>query len=436
MDGASKESRVRRILLPVIMFGVLAGGALPAPVLARPVNPDPWEHFNRRNYVINAWLDRKIIRPVAFLSHGLTPGFIGKGIHNITTNLKEPVVILNDFLQIRPLAALKAVFRLAVNSTIGIVGAIDVAAKLRVPHHPNGFGDTLGRYGVGPGPYIFLPVLGPSDLRDLFGTTVDTASNPMTWVRYDANVDLTVGATVIGGLNTRAEADPDLKALLSDAADPYATLRSTWLQMRQGEVDDKHALPALPDLGDPAAPADQPPPPPSSAPAPADPLADPGAAPDQPHAFLSLPDQQGRNADGHVAGPLEQGQRQGKLGPQAEQGTDHGVGALLHPNAHGSEESHAADRAHQALDGQYGFQTDVHPGQAQGQPGADGAGDPRREMKADRGGDAPGVGVERVQGPADEAGAAGGGWNKSLRHPLDQMDAATLQGDEPDGGER
>ena len=430
---------MRRTLLPFILVGVLACGGVSTPVFARGANPDPWEHFNRRNYVINAWIDRKIIRPLALLSHGLTPGFIGKGIHNITTNLKEPVVILNDFLQLRPVPALKSVFRLAVNSTIGIVGAIDVAARLHVPHHPNGFGDTLGRYGVGPGPYIFLPVLGPSDLRDLVGTGIDTASNPMTWVRYAANVDLTVGVTVIGGLNTRAEADPDLKALLSDAADPYATLRSTWLQMRQGEVDDKHALPALPDLGDPAAPTDLPTPAPEptppGAPAPTDPLTDPGAAPDQPHALLSLPDQQGRNADGHVAGPLEQGQRQGKLGPQAEQGTDHGVGALLHSNAHGSEEGHAADRAHQALDGQHGLQADVHPGEAQGQPGADGAGDPGCEMGADRGRDSSGIVIERVQGPTDETGAAGCGWNESLRQPLDEMHAATLQGDEPDGGD-
>jgi len=339
---------VRRKIIPIVVI-VLVVGADAACAAAPVANGDPWERFNRRNYTINAWLDRHIIRPLAFLIHGPTQGVVGRGIHNITSNLKEPVVILNDLLQIRPVAAFKAVFRLATNSTLGVLGAVDVAVKLHVPHHPNGFGDTLGRYGIGPGPYLYLPLLGPSDPRDLFGAGVDAASAPMTWLRYPYKTIVSTSVGVVGGLNERAEADEDLKALLADAADPYATLRSTYLQARQGEIDDKHVLPtALPDLGDPATP------PAPNVPIQADPsVGGPIASPDQPHAFLALPDQQGGKAHHDVAATLEQGQGQGKLGAEAKDRADQSVGAFLNTYAHGGQEGGAAYGADQALDRQH-----------------------------------------------------------------------------------
>ena len=365
---------MRRTLLPVLLCGVALGACSHMPSakldvgttgIAAPMrparNPDPWESFNRQNYYVNSWLDRHIIRPLALFSQGITPGVIGKGIHNITSNLKEPVVAFNDILQIRPVQALRAMTRMVVNSTVGIAGVLDVAAKIPIPHHGNGFGNTLGRYGVGPGPYLYLPVLGPSDLRDLFGTGIDTMSDPINWapytapstfVRYIPNVYLTGGFGLVNGLNTRAEADIDLETLLGSATDPYATLRSTYLQLREGEVDDKHALPDLPDIGDPALDPLAPPAPP---PAPTPPAAEsslggPAPAVDQPHALLSLPPQQGRNADPDVARALEQGQGQGKFGTQTEQGPDQSVGALLYPDPHRGEKSGAADGAHEALD--------------------------------------------------------------------------------------
>ena len=363
MQRLSEESRVRRTLLSVLLCGValtacstvspqgpaLTGGP------ARARNPDPLESFNRQNFYVNGWLDRHIIRPVAMFAQGITPGVIGKGIHNITANLKEPVVAFNDLLQLRPAQALRAMTRMTVNSTVGIAGALDVAAKIPIPRHDNGFGNTLGRYGVGPGPYLYLPILGPSDLRDLFGTGVDTMSDPINWapytapstfVRYIPNVYLTGGFGIVNGLDTRAEADGDLQTLLGNAADPYATLRSTYLQLRQGEVDDKHAIPALPDIGDPLAPEE---PAKSATPAarPAEPsVGGVGAPTDQPHALLGLPEQQGRDADSDVARALKQGDGEGKFGPQPEHGPDESVGALLYPDAHWGEKGGAADGAH------------------------------------------------------------------------------------------
>jgi phospholipid-binding lipoprotein MlaA len=252
------------------------------------------------------------------------------------------VVVVNDLLQMRPAKAAASVARLAINLTAGLLGTIDMATRVGVPYHPNGFGDTLGRYGVGPGPYIFLPLLGPSDVRDLFGAGVDVASTPLFYIAYPYKTDSNITVAAVGGLATRAEADSDLTALMSDAADPYATLRSTYLQSRQGEIDDKQVLPALPDMGDPATP-----PTPSAA---NGLVAD--VRLDHAQAFETLPDQQGRDADGQVAAALEQGQGQGKIGSEAEEGAEQDVGALLDADAHGGDEGGAAHRADQALDGQ------------------------------------------------------------------------------------
>ncbi|MGI9170618.1 MAG: MlaA family lipoprotein, partial [Caulobacteraceae bacterium] len=212
--------------VPAVAALCVAGAAA-----ARPATPaDPWESLNRRGYAINGVLDRILIRPAAMLYRALTPGAIGKGLHNAVTNLGEPLVFINDVLQLRPRRAAEATVRFAVNSTVGLAGLIDVVARDGIVHHDSGFGDTLGRYGVKPGPYLFVPVIGPSTVRDLFGAGVDIVTDPVHWANYPYRTEIGVGDTVIGGLDTRAAADDQLEAILADAADPYATLRSVYLQ--------------------------------------------------------------------------------------------------------------------------------------------------------------------------------------------------------------
>jgi phospholipid-binding lipoprotein MlaA len=276
--------------------------ALVGPVRAAVGNPDPFEHFNRRNYALNAKLDKALIRPLSRVSSGLTPGPIGRAIHNVLRTLNEPIVILNDLLQIRPARAAKSAVRLVVNATVGLLGTVDVAKSIGVPYHPNGFGDTLGHYGVKPGPYLYLPVLGPSDVRDLFGGAVDTVSTPIFFVRYAYKDDVVLTLDIVGGLNERANVDSELSVLLGDAADPYATLRSTYLQARQGEIDGDATPAALPDIGSPGAdvpPAAVPPTPDASG------LGQPGLAPDQADPLHPLPDEKGGHPDDQVPGPLE-----------------------------------------------------------------------------------------------------------------------------------
>ncbi len=136
----------------------------------------------------------------------------------------------------------------------GLAHLFDVATKrLGLVHQPNSFSTTLGRYGVAAGPYLYLPVLGPSSVRGAIGSGVDGALNPIYWPPYAQTTTVAAGSAVVGGLDLRVEADGPLKALVDDAIDPYATLRSAYLQSQQSLVDgDLIPLKSLPDYDEPA----------------------------------------------------------------------------------------------------------------------------------------------------------------------------------------
>ncbi|MHB8528125.1 MAG: MlaA family lipoprotein [Caulobacteraceae bacterium] len=239
---------------------LVASLAALAPFAAQAASPgDPWEGFNRKIFIVSAVLDKLIVGPLSKLYRAVTPGPIGKGLHNLIVNLSEPVVIANDVLQFRPRRAIAASVRLGINTTLGVGGLIDVTAK-HDPHHDNGFADTLGHYGVRPGPYLFFPFIGPSSVRDLFGTAVDAVSDPLHIVNYPYRSQVSLARTSVGALDQRAAAQDQLEGILSGAADPYATLRSVYLQQRQSEITGAEAIPALPDIeATPAAPLKPPP---------------------------------------------------------------------------------------------------------------------------------------------------------------------------------
>ncbi len=264
------------------------------PERGRHAKGDPWERLNRKIYKFHIALDRAIFRPTALGYKSIIPKFLRVGIRHFLSNLTEPIVFLNDLLQLKPKRAIKTFARFAINSTVGIGGTLDVAKTARLPHRNNGLGNTLARYGVGPGPYLFLPFIGPTDLRDLLGGQTDNLVLPLAIGTPFNRFDYQVSSFVVDGLDRRAENDAGFKALLTGAADPYATLRSVYQQSRAAEIDDikgKSATSGLDDpLLDPAdAPADSPAAqgdagtmPGAVAPTPADPPADPGAPPPPP----------------------------------------------------------------------------------------------------------------------------------------------------------
>lgn len=259
-------SNIRRMVSLVALAAALE---VAAPAMAQPASQpatvvvtapagggvnDPLEHSNRRLFAFNEALDRIIVRPAAVFLHHATPRPLRVATGNFLRNLSEPVVALNDVLQARPGAAGKAGARFVINSTVGVGGLADVATKAGVQHHDNGFALTLGRWGVGPGAYLYAPVFGPSSVRDSLGTLLDLASNPFSYIGVPASVMLAPSAA--GGLETRASLDGDLKSLHAVSTDPYATLRSFYLQSQEAKVTGgRIEVDKLPDFGEPMDPS-------------------------------------------------------------------------------------------------------------------------------------------------------------------------------------
>lgn len=254
---------------------------------------DPLEGFNRTMFGIHQGIDHAVFRPAAMGYKQVVPRPLRSGLRNALSNLTEPFIFVNFLLQGKPGKAVETLGRFVVNSTFGVGGLFDVAKTkdFKLPHRPNGFGTTLAFYGVGPGPYIFLPFIGPTTLRDLLGNSADDALLPLVAGKPFNSMEYQLITGGIGGLDLRAESDADLRALFDGAADPYATLRSVYLQNRAAEVEEakghaatapQQAAPELTDpLNDPELTGTQPEPPApqSDAPELRDPLDDPEGTP-------------------------------------------------------------------------------------------------------------------------------------------------------------
>jgi phospholipid-binding lipoprotein MlaA len=135
--------------------------------------PDPWEGFNRTMYRFNYRFDRYVFLPAVSAYQAVMPDFAEKGVHNFFTNFRQISTLINSILQFEGAKALETTSRLLVNTTIGILGLFDWASPMGIPYHQEDFGQTLGVWGVGSGPYLVLPLLGPSSVRDGTGLLVD-----------------------------------------------------------------------------------------------------------------------------------------------------------------------------------------------------------------------------------------------------------------------
>lgn len=206
--------------------------------LAQQIKPDsdPLEPINRVSFAISMVFDKLILRPVALTYLKVAPKPLRDGMRNILSHWGAPIIFANDLLQLKPKRAIRTVGRFLINTLLGIGGLFDVAKgkRFNLPHHGNRFSNTLAMYGVKPGPYFYFPILGPTTLRD----QLDRVQGYVPGI--DNPVFRNGRGSVFGyllGLEDRATSDQDLKALLEDSVDPYATFRTTWLQDRQGEVE-------------------------------------------------------------------------------------------------------------------------------------------------------------------------------------------------------
>jgi phospholipid-binding lipoprotein MlaA len=198
---------------------------------------DPLEPMNRKLYAINDTIDTYAVKPVAKGYAAVVPSTVRTHIGNVLSNLNLPVVFLNDILEAKSRRAGDSLVRFVLNSTIGLGGIFDPAGSLGYKPHEADFGITFAIWGFGEGPYLYLPVLGPSGPRDAAGFGVGVISDPFFWVGQGAIVTA-LGWTrySVNLVNTRASLLKPIDEVKRMALDPYATFRSLYRQHRDSVI--------------------------------------------------------------------------------------------------------------------------------------------------------------------------------------------------------
>ncbi|MCH2547337.1 MAG: VacJ family lipoprotein [Alphaproteobacteria bacterium] len=191
---------------------------------------DPFETVNRGIFKFNEVFDTVLMKPVAKTYVYVVPQFGRDRVHNAVTNLTEPVSMLNGFLQGDPERGFTSMWRFIINSTLGVAGLFDFAGhNFDLTHKDEDFGQTMGVYGWGHGPYIVLPIFGPSSGRDAFGRVVDIFSNPFN---YSPSDEFVYGRAIVTAIDARSRNLDLVEEIYRNSVDPYATIRSAYAQRR------------------------------------------------------------------------------------------------------------------------------------------------------------------------------------------------------------
>jgi phospholipid-binding lipoprotein MlaA len=197
---------------------------------------DPWEDFNRSHFGGHVFLQTNVIDPIEHVYTGVTPTFLRVMVHNFLTNLDSPKIFANDVLQLKAGYAAGTATRFVVNSSVGVAGLLDVATHIGISYHDNDFGQTLARYGAGDAPYILVPIVGPSNPRDLAGKVVDIFLDPLEYVTVPGGIYTSLGHAAIDQLDKRSFSVGHLDAIAETSKDPYAAERHEARERRRAEV--------------------------------------------------------------------------------------------------------------------------------------------------------------------------------------------------------
>jgi phospholipid-binding lipoprotein MlaA len=211
-------------------------------------NNDPLEPLNRGLYFVNDGLDTLVLRPAAEAYRIFLPPGLREAIRNVLANLRTPVILVNDLLQGEDQRAATTIGRFLVNTTVGIGGIRDAATAWGLVGHTEDFGQTLAVWGSPEGAYLFIPVLGPSNPRDLVGTAGSAAMDPFTWIGLNGGETIqavSLTRTGLTALDTREGLIEPLDAMRASSLDPYATLRSAYRQRRNLEISNQGNAPPL-----------------------------------------------------------------------------------------------------------------------------------------------------------------------------------------------
>lgn len=196
---------------------------------------DPFESFNRGVYEFNEQLDRFVLKPVAEGYRWVLPQFVRQSVGNFFSNLNDVRVVVNNTLQGKFTTAYSDLGRVFINSTLGLLGFFDIASEAGIEKHNEDFGQTLGWWGIADGPYIVLPLFGPSTARDTVGLAGDWFSDPVTYVDPTRSKNQLTGTRIV---NRRAELLEAKKVLDAAALDEYQFVRDAYLQRRRNLIYD------------------------------------------------------------------------------------------------------------------------------------------------------------------------------------------------------
>jgi phospholipid-binding lipoprotein MlaA len=222
--------------LVLLAAGMLLAGcaSLPPSSNGKPDPRDPWERFNRASFKVNDALDRAILRPTARAYVKVMPRFLRTGVSNFFDNLETVTTLVNDTLQGKLAAAGNDTARLLLNSTLGFGGLLDPATDAGLDKNDEDFGQTLGKWGLSSGPYLMLPLLGPTTVRDGIGRVPDVFTDPSHYLEDDSTRYLITAVEIV---DLRAGL-LDLDDELAQSFDRYAFVRNAWLQRREFKVRD------------------------------------------------------------------------------------------------------------------------------------------------------------------------------------------------------
>lgn len=202
---------------------------------------DPLENLNAKSFEAVQSVDKAVVEPVAKAYNKGLPKPVRKGFRNFFANLQEPVVFAAYMLQLKPGKAFETAGRFTLNTTLGVAGLFDVAKRkpFYLPYRPNGLANVLGYYGVGPGPYMYLPIVGPTTLRDIIGDTVDKMAVPFLVGKPFTEPAYVIPATILNQLGERAAFDDTVQQIRKED-DPYAAYRELYLKQRKAEIEALH----------------------------------------------------------------------------------------------------------------------------------------------------------------------------------------------------
>lgn len=234
----------KRVSLPglagaaLLGVAVLTGGcASPRPDADAAAANDPLEPLNRKVYGFNKDMRALFIRPSTEIYRGVVPAYGRNRVSDFLSNLRGPVIFVNDVLQGEWDRAADTLARFGLNSTVGVLGVHDVAAEMGIPPHDEDFGQTLGVWGVGDGPYLVLPILGPSNMRDTGGLVVDSSFDPVTLAAVNSGNEWFIySRTGLAILDEYDRVLDTLEEIENTSLDPYAALRSLYAQNRRAQI--------------------------------------------------------------------------------------------------------------------------------------------------------------------------------------------------------